>query len=117
MNLRLPLDGTARTLIRPASKAVFASKYGLEIILAIAQNERVYQTQLGHLSGCQKNQVGLFMKRMEDGGLIEPVESEEGQARHYYRRCPSPLWSFATAWATHLLEPLDESSVTRLPNR
>jgi len=55
MNLRLPLDGTARAAVRPASKAVFGSKYGLEIILAIAQNERVYQTQVGDLSGCQKN--------------------------------------------------------------
>jgi len=50
--------------------------------------------------------------------LIEPIDSEDGQARHYYRRCPSPLWEFATAWASELIEPDEqESSVARLPKR
>lgn len=116
MNIELPLDGPARKRLRPVSRAVFQSMYALEVLVAIAQADRFYQAELAGLAGCQPNYAGEFMKRLAAGRLIEPVPTEPGQNRIYYRRLPSPLWDLCLRWATVLLAG-EEPDVPRLSDR
>jgi hypothetical protein len=116
MKIDLPLDRTARAIIQPVSKALFQSIYAIEIMLAIAQTDRFYQAQLAEIAGAQPNYAQQMMRRLESAGVIEPMASEPGQVRHYYRRLPSPLWGFCADLTLDLLSRSD-AQVTHLPTR
>lgn len=118
MNIDFPLDGTARGIVQPVSKALFQSIYALELMLAIGRSDRFFQAGLAAAAGCQPNYAQQLMKRLETAGLIEPVPREPGQLRHYYRRLPSPIWGFCEDLAADLLaKAAAASQVTRLEPR
>ncbi len=98
------------------SKPVFGSKYALEAIAFMAQQERFFGGQVAAATGCQANQIGELLKRFERGGLIEPLPDEPGQLRKYYRRLPSPVWDCCTTLVVSALDE-PESDVARLPRR
>jgi len=115
MNVQLPLDGTARDAVRPASKAVFGHANMLEVMAGIAGGDgRTYQAQLAKLASCEPNQVSACTKRLVAGGLLVSEERAEGQTRDYLRRIPSPLWSFAHDLLGQLVEA-PNASVQVLP--
>jgi hypothetical protein len=111
-----PLDGTARARLAVVSKGLFASKYVFEAMLVIAEKDQFYATQIADAVNCQVNYAGKVIDRLAEAGLVEPVERDEGQIRHYYRRVPSPWWEFIVTWAPLLVEP-PASSVAHLPTR
>jgi hypothetical protein len=113
MKIELPLDGTARNRLRPASRAVFQSKYAFEGMLLIAQEDRFYPSQVAEMTGCEPNFAGTFIKRLATAGLVEPLDHQPGQNRKYYRRLPSPIWDFCLRWARELLSEPD-APITRL---
>jgi hypothetical protein len=116
MNLELPLDGTTRSKLRPTSKALFRSDFALEAYLLIAGQDRFYKGQLAKATGCQANFAGDFLRRLESNRLIERLPQEEGQTRHYYRKLPSPIWTFIKDLAQGILDQ-PEGTVTQLPSR
>jgi hypothetical protein len=118
MNIALPLDRTGRDIIRPVSKALFQSIYALEVMLAIARDERFYQAEVAQAAGCQPNYAQQMIRRVEAASLIEPLPAEPGQIRRYYRRLPSPLWDFCEQMVDDLLaRSLGRTQVTRLQPR
>lgn len=116
MKIVLPLDGTARSRVRPVSKAVFNGSFALEALLVMAQEESFYAGQLVELTQCEGSYASALIRKIQAAGLIEPVPAEPGQARKYFQRCPSPLWALVLEWAKSLLEPPD-AEVARLPTR
>lgn len=114
----LPLDRTAQGRVRPVSRAVFKSDFALELMTAIAQEDRFYSTGLAELApGCKVNYVSeSLVKRLLAAGLIEAAEKPPGQQRDYYRRRPSPLWELVAPWMASLLDE-GGSNLARLPQR
>jgi DNA-binding MarR family transcriptional regulator len=108
-----PLDGKQRERLRPLSKLLFRSEYALEAFALIAQKDRFYNGELAETTGCQPNFASQLIKRLEQGGLIEPIEREEGQSRHYFEKTESALWPlFLEIVRVTLSEP--EAEVTQL---
>jgi hypothetical protein len=106
MNLELPLDGTARSRVRPVSKALFHSEYTAEAILLMLGEDRFYGAQIAAATGCQPNFASSLLTRFESVGLLERLPPEEGQLRRYYRRRPSTMWdSLGTIIEDLLKEP------------
>src|SRR5437870_3431187 len=116
MKIDLPLDGTARRLIRPVSKAVFNGTFVFEAVLAIAQTDRFYAGQLVELTGCEGSYASSLIRKFKKAGLVEAVSQEPGQARKYFRRRESPLWPLVLEWGSAILAS-PEADVARLPSR
>jgi hypothetical protein len=87
-----PLDVKDRDKLRPVSKLLFRSEYALEAFALIAQQDRFYNGELAAKTGCQPNFASQLIKRLEEAQLIEPIEREEGQSRHYFKKAGSGLW-------------------------
>jgi hypothetical protein len=116
MKIDLPLDGARQARIRALSRPLFGSKYALEALVLIALEERFFQGQISTATGCGANQIGELLRRLEHGGLIEPLSHEPGQTRKYFRRRPSPVWDFCTTLAAAVMDE-PEVPVARLPRR
>lgn len=111
--IELPLDGKQRDKLRPLSKLLFHSEYALEAYALIAQRERFYNGELADIAGCQPNFASQLIKRLKEGGLIRPMDSEEGQSRNYFEKTESALWTLILQLAEATLgEP--EAEVTQL---
>ena len=107
MKIELPLDGTRATAVRESSEAIFKSRFLLEILLVIAQEDRFYHGQIAELvPKAGGSFVTSVLKRYEEANLIRPIQTEAGQARRYLekRQPDHPLWTLTPAWVRFLLE-------------
>jgi hypothetical protein len=116
MKISLPLDDKQRSHVRPASKAVFKSRYALEAMVVMAQEDTFFQGQIAEQAGCEPSYAGELMKRFAAAGLIEALPKEPGQVRKYYRSLPSPLWESSQEFLAHLLSD-GPPDVARLTDR
>lgn len=80
---------------RDFSKAVFGSRYRLEVAAEIASghNEVFYNRDLALQLGVAENLVRQELKHFLDAGLIARLERVPGQQAQYYRRVQHPFWT------------------------
>jgi hypothetical protein len=95
MKIEQPLDGSAATRVRDASDVLFKSRFLLEMLLVIAQEECFYHGQILELvPRIGGSFVTNVLKRYEAGGLIRRLSEDPGQSRqHFEKQDPDlPLW-------------------------
>jgi DNA-binding transcriptional ArsR family regulator len=115
MKIELPLDGKLAERVRATSDALFKSEYIFEILLAIATEDKVFASGMPKLvPGVQVNFASRWLKRLHGAGLVEAIESDEGQRREYYQRGESGLWPLLVAWLEDLEPPGDDANVAQL---
>lgn len=106
MKIQLPLDGTTATRVRERSELVFKSRYLLEILLVMAQEDSFYHGQiLASVPGAGGAFVTSVLKRYTEAGLIAVEAAEDGQARRHHtkRQSDDPFWSLLVGWAAFLV--------------
>jgi hypothetical protein len=115
MKIDLPLDRTDQDALRLVSRAVFGSRFALEVLLLIAQRDRFYQAEIVALVPMvQGSYINTLLRRLEESGLVEREVPVPGQARVYFRTLASPIWAHCADMASEILRPPGEGSVTQL---
>jgi hypothetical protein len=107
MKIELPLDGRQRARVRNASDLVFKSTYLLEMLILIAQEERVWHGLfLRSVPGVGPSFVSNVLTRYQQGDLLALLPKEDGQARDYIAkvRDDDPFWTLIVVWAHDLIE-------------
>jgi hypothetical protein len=98
--------------LRRISKALFGSRYRLEVAAAVAAAEPnvVYVHGLGERLGLADNLVRLEIGHFEEAGLLIRLPRPPGQQHQHYERMPSSYWHLARL----LLDELEPSVASEL---
>jgi hypothetical protein len=116
MKIDLPKDGSPeQATMRRLSRATFGAGKAFEAFLVMAHEDRFYGSQIAKATGCEVSYAAALLRKLDEAGLVEPLEREGGQVRKYYQRRPSPFWQLVRAWGESILAPAETStSVARI---
>lgn len=79
---------------RKVSKALFGSRYRLEVAAAVAawNTELLYAREVARALGLSDNLVQIELRRFEAGGLLFRLDRVAGQQQQYFQRLDSDYW-------------------------
>jgi hypothetical protein len=99
-------DGTLEQ-VRGISKAIWNSRYRLEVAYRIAETPggRVFAHGLARECHLTDKTVGEELRRLQGANLLIPVDTvDPGQKRRYLDRADSCYWEWTTAFVEEIVE-------------